>query len=95
MSGKIRVTVDMPEEAYGILDGLARETQRSKADQGGKPAAGHRAVRPLLVPAIDHGRALPALDLADELVVADEETALGDMPFGRRRDEGGVPLRGH
>ena len=39
--------------------------------------------------AIDDGHALPAFDLVDGLVVADEEAALGDVPLGRRRREGG------
>ena len=32
MSDRIRVTVDMPLEAYAVLDALADETHRSKAD---------------------------------------------------------------
>lgn len=32
MNDKIRVTVDMPQEAYAVLDALANETHRSKAD---------------------------------------------------------------
>ena len=32
MSEKIRVTVDMPQEAYAVLDALASETHHSKAD---------------------------------------------------------------
>ena len=36
---------------------------------------------------------LPAFDLVDGPVIADEETALGDVPLRRRRDEGGGGLR--
>ncbi len=32
MSDKVRVTVDMPQDAYAVLDALASETHRSKAD---------------------------------------------------------------
>ena len=32
MSDKIRVTVDMPREAYEVLDNLANETAHYKAD---------------------------------------------------------------
>lgn len=32
MSDKIRGTVGLPQEAYAVLDALANETHRSKAD---------------------------------------------------------------
>ena len=39
------------------------------------------------------GTRLPAFDLVDDPVVADEETAFGDVPLGRRRGEGGRRVR--
>ena len=38
--------------------------------------------------AVDDRHALPAFDLVDGAIIPDEETALGDVPFGRRRGEG-------
>ena len=38
--------------------------------------------------AVDDGHGLPAFDLVDDAVVADEETAFGDVALGRRRREG-------
>ena len=59
------------------------------ADFGGDSACLGRSIFLEEDAAIDHGFALTVLDLMDDLVVADEQAPLGDMPQRRRGNEGG------
>ena len=68
------------------LQHLTREV--AKFDQGAHPSADQRAAGPEFTATVNDRNGLTVGELVDAAVV-DEETAFGDVPIGRRRDEHG------
>ena len=60
----------------------------AQADQGGEALAGLAVIGGERFAAVDDRLGLAVHDLADDAVVVDEEAALGDVAFERRRGEG-------